>query len=418
MATPEGQLEADTPLDQRQQATQVRMVLTIVFLAFLGQMTLNPVISPLSREVHLHEWQVGLTISAAAMMLVLCSQYWGRLSQSRGRKPVLVGAMTVLTLSMVIFAVICWAGMNGLIGSPWLFIFFVLCRGILFGSALSAVIPTAQAFIANTTTEAARVKGMAGIGAVQGIAMIAGSVTGGLLASFGLLFSIGAVPVILLVGLMLAAWGLRPEDKTVLIPDPPRISPLDRRVAPFLVVGFGIFTAMSFIQFLIGFLIQDRFGLSGSETGLQTGVVLLLSGICMVFIQGVVVPRTKWAPTTLLRVGTAVALIGSIALLIHGPYWFLLISTTLIMGGIGIVMPGYTAGPSLLMTKEEQGGLAGLIGATNGLAFVVSPTLGTTLYGIWPNLPIVIGGVILFLVLLLVLLHPRFTHMPNPYADK
>lgn len=64
---------------------QVPLLLTAVFLVYLGQLTLNPIIAPLSREVRLAEWQIGVTISVAAVMLVLTSQYWGRRSQSWGR---------------------------------------------------------------------------------------------------------------------------------------------------------------------------------------------------------------------------------------------------------------------------------------------------------------------------------------------
>ncbi|MEB4615136.1 MFS transporter, partial [Leucobacter sp. M11] len=74
--------------------------------------------------------------------------------------------------------------------------------------------------------------------------------------------------------------------------------------------------------------------------------------------------------------------------------------------GMGIATPGYTAGPTLRVTPEEQGGLAGLIGATNGLTFVLAPTAGTALYALWPPLPILAGAVMMGLVLLLSLAHP------------
>ena len=54
-------------------SSQVGVVLAAVFLAYLGQTTLNPVIAPLSREVGLDEWQIGLTISVAAVMVVFTS---------------------------------------------------------------------------------------------------------------------------------------------------------------------------------------------------------------------------------------------------------------------------------------------------------------------------------------------------------
>ncbi|OLL71198.1 putative transporter [Pseudonocardia sp. Ae168_Ps1] len=154
---------------------QIGLLLAAVFLVFLGQMTLNPVIAPLSREVGLAEWQVGVTISTAALMVVLTSQSWGRRSQSWGRKPVLVGALALATTSMALFALVAWSGTTGAVTGTGLFVLFVLLRGLGFGTAIAAVPPTAQAYVADVTAdERARVKGMAGIGAVQGVAMVGG----------------------------------------------------------------------------------------------------------------------------------------------------------------------------------------------------------------------------------------------------
>ncbi len=388
---------------------QIPLLLGSVFLVYLGQMTLNPIIAPLSREVGLAEWQIGVTISVAAVMVVLTSQFWGRRSQSWGRKPVLVAAFALATITMALFALLAQLGMAGILTGTVLFVLFVLLRGIGFGSAIAAVPPTAQAYIADVTTdEATRVKGMAGVGAVQGVAMIGGSVLGGLLAAVGLIVPLIAVPVLLAVGLVLIAFRLRREPRSELIERPARVSPFDPRVWPFLLAGFGMFTALGFIQVITGFIVQDRLGLDAQTTGLVTGGALLAAGVGMVLAQAVIVPRSGWTPPTLLRVGGFIALLG-FGMLIPDAGAVLLFSGILLIGlGLGLAMPGYTAGPSLLMRRDEQGGLAGLIGATNGLTFVVAPALSTALYGVWAPLPIIIGTVIMLAVTAFVLVHPRF----------
>ena len=136
-----------------QHSPQIPLVLSAVLIVFLGQMTLNPVIAPLAREVGLAEWQVGVTISTAAIMVVTTSQLWGRRSQSWGRKPVLVGALTLAAVSMILFTIVAQLGMTGLIGGTVLFVLFVLLRGIAFGTAIAAVPPTAQAYIADVTID-------------------------------------------------------------------------------------------------------------------------------------------------------------------------------------------------------------------------------------------------------------------------
>lgn len=390
-------------------APQIPLLLAAVLLTYLGQMTLNPIIAPLAREIGLAEWQIGVTISTAAVMVVLSSQLWGRRSQSWGRKPVLVAALGLATLVTIGFTIVSELGMRGLIPTATLFALFVLLRGVGFGSAIAAIPPTAQAYIADITPdEATRTKGMAGIGAVQGMATIGGALVGGVLSGFGLIWPIAAVPVLLASALALVALRLRREPHHALIPTPATVRVTDARVWPFLLAGFGMFTALGFMQVLLGFVVQDRFALPAELTGVATGGSLLAVGVGMVIAQGVIVPKSGWPPGTLLRVGTVAAFTGY-ALIIADLGLPLLIVAVLMVGfGLGIAMPGYTAGPSLLMYRDEQGSLAGLIGATNGLTFVIAPTASTLLYGVWAPLPIMIGAAIMGAVAGFVLLHPQF----------
>lgn len=392
-----------------QPTPQIPLLLATVFLAYLGQMTLNPIIAPLAREVGLAEWQVGVTISTAAMMVVLSSQFWGRRSQSWGRKPVLVAALVIAVVAMAGFLLVSALGMRGLVPAGLLFAMFVLLRGVGFGSAIAAIPPTAQAYIADITPdEATRTKGMAGIGAVQGISMIGGAAVGGALAGVGLIWSIAAVPVLLAVALVLIAARLRREPRQELIPEPATVRTTDPRVWPFLLAGFGMFTALGFMQVLIGFVVQDRFALTAELTGMAAGGSLLAAGVGMVLAQGLIVPKSGWSPGSLLRIGTLVAFIGYV-LLIPDLGIVLLVVAVLIVGlGLGIAMPGYTAGPTLLMHRDEQGSLAGLIGATNGLTFIIAPTASTLLYGAWAPLPIIIGATVMGLVALFTLTYHEF----------
>lgn len=388
---------------------QISLLLSAVFLVFLAHTAISPIIAPLSREVGLAEWQIGVTISASASMVVLTSQFWGRRSQSWGRKPVLTAALAVATSTMAVFALLAYLGMSGVVTGWVLFLLFVVLRGFGFGAALAAVPPTAQAYIADVTSDAAtRIKGMAGVGAVQGVAMIGGAVVGGVLAAFGLLIPLIVTPFLLAAGLYVVRFRLRAEPATTLIKRPATIRPNDRRVLPFLIVGFGMFTALGFVQIITGFIVQDRLNLDGEMTGLVTGGTLLAMGIGMSFSQSVIVPRSRWSPPTLLRVGTPVALIGFLLLIPDIGLVPILLAVLFTGLGLGTAVPGFTAGPSLLVRREEQGSLAGLIGATNGLTFVIAPTSSTALYSVWPPLPIITGATLMAAVVVLAWVHPRF----------
>jgi hypothetical protein len=95
-----------------------------------------------------------------------------------------------------------------------------------------------------------------------------------------------------------------------------------------------MFTALGFIQVITGFIVQDRLRLDAETTGLVTGGALLIAGLGLIVTQAVIVPRSGW-PTPTLRVGVVVASAG-FALLLIGL-------------GLGTAMPGFTAGPTLLV---------------------------------------------------------------------
>lgn len=388
--------------------TRVRLLLGAVFVVYLSQMALNPIIAPLAREVGLPDWQVGVTISAAAMTVVVTSQMWGRKSQSWGRKPVLVAALALATVSTAAFAGVAYLGMIGALVGTTLFVAFIALRGIGFGAAVAAMPPTAQAYITDITDdETTRVKGMAALGAIQASSMITGAALGGILAVFGLLVPLIVIPILLAIGWVLLAARLQREPRTTLIARPARVSPFDRRVFPFLLCGFGMMTALGFVQVITGFIVQDRLGVGAAQTGALTGAAIASTGVGLAVAQSTIVRRVSWAPPTLIRIGTLVAACGFALFAFDLGAAPLFVAMGVIGMGLGIAMPGYVAGPTLFMSREEQGGLAGVIGATNGLTFVVAPTLSTFLYEKSPALPVVIGGVTLALVCLLSLMLPR-----------
>lgn len=61
------------------------------------------------------------------------------------------------------------------------------------------------------------------------------------------------------------------------------------------------------------------------------------------------------------------------------------VAVFLVGAGLGLVMPGDSAGPPLPVTREEQGGPAGPPGATSAPTFVIARTAGTSLYGVHPT---------------------------------
>jgi MFS family permease len=127
-----------------------------------------------------HDWRRGAILgglmASFSLMQFLFAPLWGRLSDRIGRRPVLLVGLAGSTVAYFLFAVVTqWGNRGPILGlSPlvWLFITRI-------GAGISgATISTAQAYIADSTDEKSRGKGMALIGAAFGIGFTFGPLLG------------------------------------------------------------------------------------------------------------------------------------------------------------------------------------------------------------------------------------------------
>ena len=363
--------------------SQVRIVLMTVFLAYMGQMILNPIIAPLSREMGLEEWHIGATISLAAITLACLSQFWGRRSQIVGPKRIFVVSMCIGSFALVSFAVLSWLGIRGVWAGNGVVIGVVLTRGLLYGAGISAIFPTTQTyFVTHAKSENQRVKLLGAAGAAQGLATIIGGVLGGALAAAGgLLLPLSVMPSLMIIGVLVVAFFFKPEGVTSRVEHPKKIAYRDPRVFPYLIAGFILFLAFSSVQTLLGFAIQDRFGLDSSATAGITSAVMVVLSVSMVAMQGGIVPRLHWNSQRLLRNGLLLTTIGMACFLPSSSYILLFAGSAVSGFGIGMAIPGYNTGPTMELSRDEQGSVAGLINANNGVTYAIAPILSTSVYG-------------------------------------
>lgn len=385
------------------------LICLAVFGGYTGQQYLAPLLPPLARELDLTELQFGIVMSASAAMTVLVGPWWGRRSDTHGRKPLLVLSLLGSAVGLLAFAVSAHLGLRGAIGTAAAFTLFLATRGILFGGALAALPVSAQSYVADVTPdEQARVKGLARVGAALGLALVLGPGLGGLLAESGLVAALYLAPVLILLPAF-AVWALlppdpRPEGRTA---RPPRLSPRDSRVWPFLLPGVGIYLSVSLLTMSLGFLLQDRLGLTARETAEWSGYVLLAGGLPMLLVQGLVIPYLDWRPLRLLRVGVPISCAAFAAMIYADSLPAVFAATTLCGVGHSLAVPGYTSALSLRVGPAEQGGAAGLVTATNGFTLVLGPLTATALYQAGPTLPFACGAAALGLLAAFLWLSPR-----------
>lgn len=384
MPDPRSNKPAQSSIDP---GAQANLVVGIVFLAFMGQMILNPIIAPLSRQMGLREWHIGATISLAAIVLAGLSAYWGRASQRIGAKRVLAAGLVIAIIALSAFGIVSYLGMNQVVGGVGLVFGVVITRGLLYGGGISAIAPTAQAhLVTHTASENGRVKALGMIGAAQGMASIVGGVTGGVLAAAGgLLLPLVVMPVVMVIGLVVLLVSFAPQRQGQLFAKPQRIRFTDPRVAPWLATGLVMFLVFSSVATIFGFTVQDRFALSATATAGISAIYLTIMGVTMIIAQAVIAPRTGWGAAKLLRTGLTITLVATVLIWPTSSHALLVVGCIVLGVGMGLAMPGYNTGPTLKMSADEQGAVAGIINANNGLAYAIAPLASTALYG-WNSL--------------------------------
>jgi MFS family permease len=95
----------------------------------------------------------------------------------------------------------------------------------------------------------------------------------------------------------------------------------------------------------------------------------------------------KWRPRPMILLGS-LFLMGSMVLFLVSTQLSIYYFSFFLFGmGSGLMMPGFMAGASLSVSKEQQGGAAGLVAAIQGISAVITPLLTTTLYQVDKHIP-------------------------------
>ena len=380
-----------------------------LFNSILGLSVLFPILAPLGRELGLSELQVGSLSASYALMQVLVSPSWGRLSERIGRKRVLLTGIVGFGVSFLAFALL--ADLGGRAHWPTPVLFSALLGARLIGGAFSsATLPTAQAYMADMTGRRDRTAGMALIGAAFGLGVIFGPLIG---AAFSLLSLLAAVYFSASLAFLNAVfvWFFLPESKRLVSAEAPSAtSHVARLVWPLLAVGFTLSLASVAMEQTISFYYQDRLQLSNHDTPRTVGMALGIYGLVAVFTQGFLVRRFKWSPLRLMAIGMPTAFVGYLLLIFAHRFGMLTLALGAQALGQSLAVPGVTAAMSLGVSEDDQGVVAGLNSSALGFGRMLGPLAGTGLYEFRHELPYLLSCTLLVIVMATVAVNRNLRH--------
>jgi MFS family permease len=380
-----------------------------LFNSILGLSVLFPILAPLGRELGLSELQVGSLSASYALMQVLVSPSWGRLSERIGRKRVLLTGVLGFGVSFLAFALIADFGGRAHLSTPVLFGCLLAAR-VLGGGFSSATLPTAQAYMADMTGRHDRTAGMALIGAAFGLGVIFGPLIGAALSLVSLLAAVYFSASVAFLNAVFV-WFFLPESKRLLTGEPPSATAhIARLVWPLLAIGFTLSLASVAMEQTVSFYYQDRLHLSNHQTPRSVGMALGIYGLVAVFTQGFLVRRYKWPPLRLMLIGMPIALSGYFMLIFAHRFGMLTLALGAQAFGQSLAVPGVTAGMSLGVSEDDQGVVAGLNSSALGFGRMLGPLAGTGLYEFRAEYPYMLSCALLVIVLFVLLSNRRLRH--------
>ena len=401
-------------MNKRQSRISLDKIILIIGLIIYGAgfSLLYIIFAPLSRSIGLSTNQFGILIAISNVALVFSSFYWGKKSQSIGRKPVFIIGLFSYALAYALFAFGIQLGLWGLFATWQLFSILFVIR-LIYGGLIGGIQPAAVAYISDSTEGEHRTQGMALIGMSSGIGTMIGPAVGGGLAFVHPLFPLYFGAALAIIGGLLAMkFLIEPNQRLQTHPvQNHNLKFYDKRIMPYLIgwaVAFLVFTGT---QVIAAFFIEDRLGVTGyNEIIKATSIALLSMALTTTLMQAVVLQIINIPARILLRL--CFLIFGFVLFSI--PYIETLNYYYLSFAGIGVafsmITPGLNSAATLSVEEHEQGEVAGLLSAAPVVGMIFGPVIGALLYNINPNYPFFFGS----LAVIVLGIYFQFVKTPDP----
>lgn len=387
-----------------------------MLVAAAGNTALQSVMPAIGREIGISDFWVTVSYTWSAILWVTLAPLWARQSDRHGRKALTLLGVGGFIASMVLCGLALLAGLKGLLAGGVTFAVFGICRAI-YGSLGSATPSATQAYLASRTRRSARVEALSALSSSFSLGTIVGPAMAPLfvlpfVGLAGPLFAFAMVGILVFAAISLGlpddtkprqgrrrghgaamsypSLASAPTGASVIAATRPKGPPLkwnDLRIRRWIMAGVVSGHAQAATLACIGFFVIDRLNLQPHGSEKEISIVMMAGAAGTLAAQWGLIPRLGLGPRPLILWGSILAAAGMAVTMVAGDLYGIVLGFGLSSLGFGFTRPGFTAGASLAVPLGEQGGVAGIVTAANGSAYVLAPALGMLLYAVDPHWP-------------------------------
>ncbi|WP_019849181.1 multidrug efflux MFS transporter NorA [Desulfitobacterium sp. PCE1] len=375
------------------QKTTLALLLTNIFIAFLGIGLVIPVLPTLMKELGVNGTVVGYLTAAFAIAQLVCSPFAGKAADKMGRKKVLVAGLFLFGFSEVLFG----------LGKEIEVLF--LAR-ILGGVSSALIMPAVTAFIADVTTLEKRPKALGYMSAAINTGFIIGPGIGGFLADFGtrtpffFAGALGAVAALLSIILL-----KEPERSSETAEEVPELkASIKRMLAPMYIIAFTLILIASFglsaFESFFGLFVDGKFLFTPKEIAFVITGGALLGALIQILLFDRLAGR--WGEIKLIRYSLILSGILIFLLTVVHDYVWILLVTTLAFIGFDLFRPAVTSYLSKI-AGNEQGFVGGMNSMFTSLGNIFGPIIGGMLFDVEIDYPFYFATAVMVLGIIITL---------------
>lgn len=385
----------------KKQNITLAILLTNLFIAFLGIGLVIPVLPTIMNELHISGSVVGYMVAAFAITQLIVSPIAGKLVDNIGRKVMIVAGLFIFGLSEFLFG----------LGRSIEVLFISRMLG---GVSAAFIMPAVTAYIADITTLSQRPKALGYMSAAISTGFIIGPGIGGFLAEYGTRVPFYAAGVL---GLVAAIFSL------VLLKEPTRAG--DKEDTPTSILGSAkrVFSPLYFIPFILIFVLS--FGLAAFEslfslfvdhkfafTPSDIAIIITGSGVVGALAQLLLFDwlTKKMGEINVIRYSLILSAVLTFAMTIVNHYFAILFVTFFIFVGFDLIRPAVTSYLSKI-AGNEQGFVGGMNSMFTSLGNIFGPILGGILFDINLNYPYYFATIVLVIGVILALFWRKPKHI-------
>ena len=288
--------------------------------------------------------------------------------------------------------------LSKLISNLVLMLFIILVPAVASGAVpfWAAVIVAAYAAIPLMTAgEKDRVRGFALIQGANGTGKIAGPLVGGLLAGIGFFWSFALIPLFVVAGIVVVTFVISPDRENEGGREAAKTLKFTDTRLRFLLLAIVIsLMPLAISQITVGFVVEDHLKVAGELAASRAGIALGILFAALTAAQLVLIPALALRAITLVVAGCALAAAGLVGIVVSRDLVTLAASLIVLGVGAGFSQSGTIASPSLAVSADEQGAVAGFVASANTLAFTIGPAGAAFVYEIDPALPYLITALL------------------------